>query len=70
MSGAFRDDTAETIKARRYECFILDHEPKSWTPGQCAGYAGGGLHLMRCKRRDGWGISGLFCKQHSKIPRQ
>jgi hypothetical protein len=59
-------ETAEQIKARKYECFIEDHEPKPWTPGQCAGYAGRGLHLMRCKRRDGHGMGGLFCGQHAK----
>lgn len=66
MTGAFSDDTAETIKARKYECFFEDHEPKPWTPGQCAGYAGRSLHLERCTRRDGWGISGLFCWQHAR----
>jgi len=59
-------ETAEKIKTRQYECFIEDHESKPWTPGQCAGYAGRTLHLMRCKRRDGHGIGGLFCKQHAK----
>jgi hypothetical protein len=56
----------DEIKSRHYECFIEDHESKPWTPGQCAGYAGRTLHLMRCKRKDGNGIGGLFCKQHAK----
>lgn len=59
------------IKTREYECFIEYHEPKPWTPGRCAGYAGRGsigLHLMRCKRKDGHGVGGLFCKQHAKDP--
>jgi len=55
------------IKTRRYECFIEDHESKPWTPGQCAGYAGRTLHLMRCRRRDGYGPGNLFCKQHATI---
>ncbi len=62
-------DGIERIKARRYECFMEDHEPKPWTPGQCAGYAGKGsrtVHLFRCKRRDGFGVGGLFCQQHAK----
>jgi len=59
-------ESAERIKALKYECFIEDHEPLPWTPGRCAGYAGRGLHLMRCKRKDGHGIKGLFCKQHAK----
>jgi hypothetical protein len=59
-----KTETVEEIKARKYECFIEDHEPKTWTPGQCAGYAGNRLHLMRCKRNDGYGLGGLFCKQH------
>jgi hypothetical protein len=54
------------IKARQYECFIEDHQSKPWTPGQCAGYAGRTLHLMRCKRRDGHGLALLFCRQHAK----
>lgn len=58
-------ETAEQIKDRRYECFIEDHEPTRWTPGRCAGYAGRGLHLMRCKRKDGYGFEGLFCRQHA-----
>lgn len=57
------------ITSRKYECFIEDHEPKPWTPGQCAGYAGPRLHLMRCKRKSGHGISGLFCRQHSWVER-
>lgn len=59
----------ETIKARQYECFFEDHDPKPWTPGRCAGFAGRGslaLHLMRCKRRDGHGIGKLFCRQHAQ----
>lgn len=59
-------ETVEKIKDRKYECFIEDHEPLPWTPGRCAGYAGRGVHLMRCKRKDGWGIGGLFCAQHMK----
>lgn len=59
------EETVEQIKQRRYECFIEDHESKPWTPGQCAGYAGRGVHLMRCKRRDGYGTGNLFCKQHA-----
>jgi len=54
------------IKSRKYECFIEDHEPLPWTPGICAGYAGRGVHLMRCKRKDGHGLAGLFCRQHAK----
>jgi hypothetical protein len=65
-AGTNQPPTVEQIKARRYECFIEDHESKPWTPGKCAGYAGRGLHLMRCKRSDGHGIGGLFCKQHAK----
>lgn len=62
-------DTPDRIMKRQYECFIEDHDPKPWTPGRCAGYAGRGsmaLHLYRCKRRDGHGTAGLFCKQHAK----
>lgn len=66
MTGAFADDTIETIKQRKYECFIEDHEPLNWTPGRCAAYAGRSLHLMRCKRKDGYGLGGLFCRQHEK----
>jgi hypothetical protein len=54
------------VKERRYECFIEDHESLPWTPGRCADYAGRGLHLMRCKRQDGHGLAGLFCRQHAK----
>lgn len=57
-------DATALIKARKYECFIEDHDEKPWTAGRCAGYAGRGLHLMRCKRKDGHGIGGLFCRQH------
>lgn len=63
------DETVNQIKARKYECFMEDHEPKPWTPGRCAGYAGKGslaLHLFRCKRKDGQGLGGLFCAQHAK----
>lgn len=59
----------EKIKSRKYECFMEDHEPLSWTPGQCAGYAGRGsllLHLFRCKRKSGHGLGGLFCHTHAK----
>jgi hypothetical protein len=59
-----RDEIAE-IKSRHYECFIEDHESKLWTPGQCAGWAGRGLHLMRCSRKDGYGVGGMFCRQHA-----
>lgn len=52
------------VKARKYECFIEDHEPKVWSTGRCAAYAGRTLHLMRCKRKSGFGLGGLFCKQH------
>ena len=65
-------DAIEEIKKRRYECFMEDHEPKPWTPGQCAGYAGRGsraLHLFRCKRNSGHGVGGLFCKLHAKFYR-
>jgi hypothetical protein len=58
-------ETPEQIKKRQYECFIEDHEPLPWSPGRCAGYAGRGLHLMRCKRKDGYGVGGLSCKQHA-----
>ncbi len=58
-------ETIESIKARKYECFIEDHEARPWTPGRCAGYAGRNLHLMRCKRKWGYGLGGLFCKQHA-----
>lgn len=63
------DETPEKIKHRRYECFMEDHEPKHWTEGRCAGYAGKGslaLHLFRCKRKSGHGVGGLFCFQHAK----
>jgi len=59
-------ETVERIKSRKYECFIEDHEPLPWTPGRCADYAGRGLHLMRCKRKDGHGLGGLFCRQHAR----
>jgi hypothetical protein len=55
------------IKERKYECFIEDHEPKPWTAGRCAGFAGRNCHLMRCKRKDGYGIGNLFCKQHAEM---
>lgn len=58
--------SADQIRQRQYECFIEDHEPKPWTPGQCAGYAGRGSHLFRCKRKSGHGLEGLFCAQHAK----
>ena len=57
------------IKRREYECFMEDHDPKPWTPGRCAGFAGKGslaLHLYRCKRKAGHGIGNLFCKHHAK----
>jgi hypothetical protein len=63
-------DTIERIKERHYECFIEDHESLPWTPGRCAGYAGRSLHLMRCKRKDGHGLGGLFCRQHAKEHRE
>lgn len=66
MTGALHGDTIEKVKAREYECFYEDQEPKKWTEGRCAGYAGRTLHLERCKRRSGHGLGGLFCKQHSK----
>lgn len=59
----------DDIKARRYECFIEDHQSLPWTPGRCADYAGRGsvaLHLYRCKRKSGHGIGGLFCRQHAE----
>jgi hypothetical protein len=59
-------ETVDRIKSRHYECFIEDHESKPWTPGQCAGWAGRSLHLMRCKRKDGHGLGGLFCRQHAR----
>jgi hypothetical protein len=64
--SAFPKETVASIKERKYECFIEDHEPIPWTPGRCAGYAGRGVHLMRCKRHDGYGLGGLFCQQHGK----
>jgi len=60
------ETTIERIKARRYECFIEDHDDLPWTPGRCAGFAGRGVHLMRCKRKDGFGTGNLFCAQHAK----
>jgi len=54
------------IKARHYECFIEDHESKPWTPGQCAGYVGSNIHLMRCRRKSGHGIGCLFCREHAQ----
>ena len=68
-AGGVSRETIEEIKDRKYECFMNDHEPKPWTPGQCAGFAGKGsraLHLFRCKRRSGHGIGALFCAQHAK----
>lgn len=66
MSDEWRPiETVERIKSRHYECFIEDHEPLPWTPGRCADYAGRSLHLMRCKRNDGHGVGGLFCRQHA-----
>jgi hypothetical protein len=62
-------EDAAKIRERKYECFMEDHEPRPWTAGQCAGYAGKGslaLHLFRCKRKSGHGIEGLFCSQHAK----
>ena len=68
MTDHSESELAEKIKARRYECFIEDHEPLPWTPDRCAGYAGRGsmaVHLYRCKRKSGHGIGGLFCRQHA-----
>lgn len=68
-AGGVPPETIEEIKDRKYECFMEDHEPKPWTPGLCAGFAGKGsraLHLFRCKRRSGHGIGALFCAQHAK----
>jgi hypothetical protein len=67
-TNAMSSDEIGKIKARRYECFIEDHEPKTWSEGQCAGYAGAGslrLHLYRCKRKAGHGVGKLFCCQHA-----
>lgn len=64
--GDERAEKIRKIKERHYECFIEDHESKPWTPGQCAAFAGRSVHLMRCKRRDGHGLGGLFCRQHDK----
>jgi len=66
-----KQEKIDEIKQRHYECFMEDHEPKKWkdAPGQCAGYAGRGslaMHLFRCKRRNGYGVGKLFCKQHSE----
>lgn len=58
-------ESADDIMKRQYECFIEDHEPKPWSHGRCAAYAGRSLHLMRCKRKSGFGLGGLFCKQHA-----
>ena len=63
---AVTETSIESIKARKYECFIEDHEPRPWCPGRCAAYAGRTLHLMRCKRKDGFGLGNLFCRQHSR----
>jgi hypothetical protein len=60
------EEAIEQIKARHYECFIEDHESIPWTPGRCAGYLGRSLYLIRCTRRDGHGIGGLFCRQHAE----
>ena len=65
--STYEDVLIERVKKRRYECFIEDHDDKPWTAGQCAGFAGRTLHLMRCTRRSGYGLGGLFCKQHAKI---
>lgn len=59
-------ETIERVKTRQYECFMEDHDPKPWTSGRCADYAGRSLHLFRCKRKDGHGLGGLFCRQHAK----
>lgn len=64
-SREINDAAIKRFKERKYECFIEDHEPLPWTPGRCAGYAGRTLHLMRCKRKDGHGLGGLFCRQHA-----
>lgn len=69
LERAISELSVEKIKSRQYECFMEDHEPKPWTPGQCAGFAGRGslgLHLFRCKRKDGHGLGALFCAQHAK----
>ena len=59
-----------SVKSRRYECFMEDHDEKTWTAGRCAGYIGRGslsTHLFRCKRKSGHGLGGLYCKQHAAI---
>lgn len=58
--------TIEEIKSRKYECFIEDHEPKTWSPGRCAGFSGRSLNLMRCKKKDGQGLGKLFCRYHAR----
>ena len=73
MSNEEYLEVIKQIKSRHYECFIEDHESKPWTPGQCAGFAGRTLHLMRCKRKSGYGPGFLFCRQHAdafdKVPK-
>ena len=64
------DPLIERVKSREYECFMEDHDPKPWTPGRCAAYAGRGslaLHLFRCKRKSGFGLGELFCAQHARM---
>lgn len=68
-TGEAEEKAVAEIRKRQYECFMEGHEPKPWSPGQCAGWAGRGtraLHLFRCKRRDGHGLGALFCAQHAK----
>lgn len=67
--GIGEREEIDRVKARKYECFMEDHEPRPWSEGRCAGYAGRGslaVHLFRCKRKSGHGLGGLFCSQHAK----
>lgn len=61
-----QETRANEIRARKYDCFYEDYKPKAWTRGQCAAFARGGVHMTRCKRKSGYGLEGLFCRQHER----
>lgn len=63
--------TIEEARAHRYGCWGGNPRGRPYAEGRCAESVSKGFALFgQCERKNGYGPSGLFCKQHDPDARK
>jgi len=63
-----RPETKEQARKNRYGAWAGNETGIPYIEGQCAWavWPGDGWIQKQCSRKNGYGLDGLYCKQHAK----